>query len=83
MSSHDLWGQLHSHLQAGHDLTLELATFVMGEILEGRASDDSIKEFLVDIKTKGESAQDITLLIEQMFKYSLPISVPDLSLIHI
>ena len=77
MNSHDLWGQLHSHLQAGHDLTPELATFVMGEILEGRASDDSIKEFLVDIKTKGESAQDITLLIEQMFKYSLPISVPD------
>jgi len=77
MNSGDLWGQLHSHLQGGDDLTPELATFVMGEILEGRASEDSIKEFLVDIKAKGESAQDITLLIEQMFKYSLPISVPD------
>ena len=49
MNSHGLWGQLHSQLQAGQDLTQQLAAFVMGEILEGRASDDSIKEFLVDI----------------------------------
>ena len=71
------WAQLHSHLQSGNELTPQLADFVMGEILEGRASDESIKEFLLDIKTKGESATDITLLIEQMYKYALPIHVAD------
>jgi anthranilate phosphoribosyltransferase len=77
MTTDPRWVELHSHLLGGADLTPTLATFVMGEILEGRASDESITEFLVDIKNKGESAQDITLLIEQMYKYSLPISVPD------
>ena len=37
------WAQLHSHLQSGKELTPQLAAFVMGEILEGRASDESIK----------------------------------------
>ena len=51
----DLWSNLFSHLQKKDDLTPELATFVMTQILEGLASEEEIKNFLLLLKEKGES----------------------------
>lgn len=71
------WKLLHSHLEKGLDLTPELAQFVMGQILEGRAEEEAIKLFLLDLKEKGESSTDIDLLVQQLLKYALPIEISD------
>jgi anthranilate phosphoribosyltransferase len=71
------WDFLYSHLNSGKDLTPGLAQEVMGEILEGRASEEDIKNFLLALKAKGESATDISLLASELLKYALPISITD------
>jgi anthranilate phosphoribosyltransferase len=73
----DLWSALFENLGAKKDLTPELSTFVMTEILEGRAEEENVKKFLLSLKEKGESAQDITQLVEMLYKYALPISISD------
>ena len=73
----DLWSNLFSHLQKKDDLTPELATFVMTEILEGRAPEEDIKNFLLLLKDKGESSTDIALLVEMLYKYALPINISE------
>ena len=73
----DFWGELTAHLSAGNDLTPDLAQSAMSQILEGQASEDSIKEFLISLKNKGESATDISLLASQLLKYCLPIQISE------
>ena len=73
----DLWEPLFNHLSAKEDLTSELATFVMTEILEGRADEENIKKFALLLKDKGESATDISYLVEMLYKYALPISISE------
>lgn len=73
----DLWSNLFTHLQSKEDLTPELATFVMTEILEGQAPEEDIKNFLLLLKDKGESSTDIALLAEMLFKYALPINISE------
>ena len=73
----DLWSNLFTHLQNKNDLTPELATFVMTQILEGQASEEDIKKFLLLLKEKGESSTDMTLLVEMLYKYALPINISE------
>ena len=73
----DIWQQLFSHLTEKRDLNSDLSTFVMTEILEGRADEENIKKFLLLLKEKGESATDISLLVEMLYKYALPISITE------
>ena len=73
----NFWGELTAHLSAGNDLTPDLAQSAMAQILEGQASEDSIKEFLISLKNKGESSTDISLLASQLLKYSLPIQISE------
>ena len=83
----EIWGEVFTRLEAKSDLTEPLASGVMAEILEGHAEEENIKKFLLLLKEKGESATDISLLVNQLFRYALPISIADravdLSLIHI
>ncbi len=73
----NLWQALFNHLENKNDLNEELTSFVMGEILEGRADEGSIKKFLLLLKEKGESSTDISLLVSQLLKYALPIQIND------
>ena len=73
----NFWLALIAHLNQKLDLTPTLAAEVMAEILEGRASQDEIKSFLLALKDKGESPTDISLLSKEMLKYSLPISITE------
>jgi anthranilate phosphoribosyltransferase len=49
----------------------------MNEILTGNASDDLIKRFLLSLKEKGETPQEIGALVSQMYRYSSPISITE------
>jgi anthranilate phosphoribosyltransferase len=47
----------------------------MGQILEGQASNDQIKQFLLGLKAKGESAAEVQALVSQMYSYCAPINI--------
>jgi anthranilate phosphoribosyltransferase len=51
----------------------------MSQILEGKASNDEIKQFLTGLKSKGESAAEIEALVAQMYSYSASINITERS----
>jgi len=62
-------------LASGEDLSPLEASWAMREILDGRASNEEIKTFLLALKSKGESAQEVAALVEEMYRHSAPISI--------
>ncbi|MBC7463971.1 MAG: anthranilate phosphoribosyltransferase [Actinobacteria bacterium] len=64
-------------LESKHELSKERIQWSMREILEGRADISQIKAFLLALKTKGESAQDVGALVEEMYRHAAPITIAD------
>ena len=71
------WDLIFNSLAASKDLTKEQITWAMGQILEGKASIDQIKQFLLGLKAKGESAKEVEALISQMYTYCSPINITE------
>ena len=67
--SEQLWQAHISTLESGLDLGIEQVQWCMQEILEGRAETERIKEFLVALKTKGETSDDVGALVTQMYQH--------------
>ena len=70
------WPDVLSTLVAGQDLAPEQATWAMGEILAGAASPAQIAGFVVALRAKGESIDELTGLVEAMYAVMTPISIP-------
>ena len=75
--SQNLWQEYLGELDSGRDLSVEAIQWCMNEILTGQSSDEQIKSFLLSLKTKGETAQEIGALVSQMYRYSSPISISE------
>jgi anthranilate phosphoribosyltransferase len=73
------WELIHKSLSDKSDLTKDQITWAMSQILEGKASNDEIKQFLTGLKSKGESAPEVEALVAQMYSYSAPINITERS----
>lgn len=73
--SDQLWARHLSTLDSGLDLPPIDVQWCMREILEGRAENERIKEFLLALKTKGETADEVGALIAQMYEHCAPITI--------
>jgi anthranilate phosphoribosyltransferase len=62
-------------LAAGTDLSSDEAARVLREIMEGNASEAEIAGFLVGLRTKGETVQEIAGLAGTMRELALPVRV--------
>jgi anthranilate phosphoribosyltransferase len=71
------WEESVLRLQSGLDLNPAEISLMMQTILEGRAEVDAIKEFLLALKGKGESAEEVTALVDEMYRHSAPISITE------
>ena len=71
------WDLIFNSLSAAEDLSTEQITWAMGQILEGKASKDQIKQFLLGLKAKGESAKEVQALVSQMYSYCAPINITE------
>lgn len=69
------WEASVLRLHDGLDLEPAEISLIMQTILEGRADIDAIKEFLLALKSKGESAAEVTALVDEMFRHSAPIKI--------
>ena len=73
------WIESIARLHSGIDLEPHEVSSIMQTILEGRAEVSDIKEFLLALKKKGESADEVSALVAEMFRHSSPISITDRS----
>jgi anthranilate phosphoribosyltransferase len=49
----------------------------MNQILTGQADNETIKEFLLALKNKGESAEEVGALVAQMYEHCAPINISE------
>ncbi len=75
--NHDLWDRYIGILENGLDLEPVDVQWCMKQILEDKADIELIKRFLVALKTKGETSEEVSALVGQMYQYSSPISITE------
>jgi anthranilate phosphoribosyltransferase len=71
------WDEITSSLAKQQDLSTEVISWAMQQILSGEASNDQIKNFLLGLKNKGESADEVVALVEQMYRHCAPIKISE------
>ena len=72
-----MWKSFLERLENGLDLETHEISSIMETILRGEAEVDEIKSFLVALKNKGETAEEVSALVNQMFAHSAPITISD------
>ncbi|MEY4443986.1 MAG: hypothetical protein RL301_65, partial [Actinomycetota bacterium] len=70
------WAQALELLEKRLDLPEELVRFCMRDILEGKTDNETIKKFLLALKFKGESAEEVGALVAEMYEHAAPIYIP-------
>jgi len=69
------WETHISRLQSGLDLETEDVQWCMNEILTGNANLEVIKDFLLALKSKGETSEEVGALVAQMYQHCAPITI--------
>jgi anthranilate phosphoribosyltransferase len=69
------WKESVAALESGLNLTSSDAQWFMREILEGRAEGSDLSEFLIALKNKGETSEEVGAFVEEMFNHSAPINL--------
>ena len=73
----NIWSKNLETLALGLDLIPEDVQWCMREILEGRAETERIKEFLLALKAKGETSEEVGALVTQMLEHCAPINISE------
>jgi anthranilate phosphoribosyltransferase len=71
----DLLTRAIDALAEGHDLSLEDAAVVLSEIMHGRATEIQIAGFLIALRTKGETVDELAGLARTMRELATPVCV--------
>ncbi len=74
------WPNVFAALLAGHDLDRGRAEWAMGQIMAGEASPAQVAGFLMALRAKGESVEEMQGLADQMLAHAHRIEVPGPSL---
>lgn len=72
-----LWRENIAIIDSGLDLEIDRVQWCMNQILTGQASNETIKEFLLALKKKGESPEEVGALVDQMYQHCAPISISE------
>lgn len=72
-----LWEDFNQRLDAGLDLEPFEVQSVLQAILEDTADIESVKKFLLAFHKKGETAEEVSALVEQLYRSAVPINIPE------
>jgi anthranilate phosphoribosyltransferase len=72
-----LWNHFVERLDSGLDLAPAEIQSVLQMILEDEADIESVKRFLLALHEKGETAEEVSALVEQLYRNATPIFIPD------
>jgi anthranilate phosphoribosyltransferase len=70
------WPDVLSTLVAGRDLSTEQTRWAMGEVFAGAASPVQVAGFVVALRAKGETVEEVSGIADAMLAVANPISVP-------
>jgi anthranilate phosphoribosyltransferase len=76
MSSID-WASSIAKMESGLDLEPQEAQALMREVLEDRSDKEVLKRFLLALKNKGETAEEVSALVQQMYLHCGPITITE------
>ncbi|MEI7886784.1 MAG: anthranilate phosphoribosyltransferase [Actinomycetes bacterium] len=71
------WPGVLAELIAGHDLESEVAAAALDRMLEGTATDSQIAAFIVALRIKGETLDEVAGLVGAMLAVSAPLQLDD------
>lgn len=80
MSSDRSWPDLLTALLGGRDLAISEATWAMEEVMAGRATPARLAAFLVALRSKGESVEEIVGFRDAVLAHALPLPVDPMAL---
>jgi anthranilate phosphoribosyltransferase len=72
-----LWPEFIDRLDAGLDLEPVEIQSVLQSILEDTADIESVKRFLLSLHKKGETAEEVSALVEQLYRNAMPINISE------
>ena len=72
-----LWDENIAIIDSGLDLEVDRVQWCMNEILNSAADNSTIKRFLMALKSKGESPEEVGALVAQMYQHCAPISISE------
>ena len=70
-----LWDENIAIVDSGLDLDVDRVQWCMNQILIGAADNSTIKRFLIALKNKGESPEEVGALVAQMYEHCASISI--------
>nr|WP_297422219.1 anthranilate phosphoribosyltransferase [uncultured Actinotalea sp.] len=70
------WSGLLTRLLAREDLTVADCAWAMGQVMAGEASPVQLASFLVALRSKGETVQEVSGLVQEMLAHAHRIEVP-------
>ena len=71
------WEPILNSLAQKQALNPEQVNWAMNQILSGAADTETIKSFLIALRNKGETAEEVISLVETMYQHAQLISIPD------
>ena len=71
------WDALIEKLRAGLDLERVEIQAAMREILGGESDVENVKNFLLALKAKGETSDEVAALVDVMYSHAAPISIAE------
>ncbi|MFJ5528552.1 anthranilate phosphoribosyltransferase [Streptomyces sp. NPDC093261] len=70
------WPRVLNALLDGHDQSVDDTAWAMDRIMRGEATDAQIAAFVVALRAKGETVEEITGLVRAMYEHANVIEVP-------
>ncbi len=70
------WPHLVASLLAGEDLAREQAAWAMEQVMTASATDVQLAGFLVALRAKGETVEELSGLVDTMLRHAVRIQVP-------
>ena len=71
------WEENLAIVESGLDLSPQQIQWSMEEILTDRADKEIIKRFLLSLKAKGETPEEVSALITRMYQHCAPITISE------
>jgi len=69
------WKRAFELLENYLDLPTELVRELMRDILQGNANPEDLKRFLLALKEKGETSDEVGALVAEMYEHAAPINI--------
>ncbi|MEU8823743.1 anthranilate phosphoribosyltransferase [Streptomyces sp. NPDC048636] len=70
------WPDVLTSLLSGQDLTADDTAWAMDRIMRGEATDAQIAGFIVSLRAKGETVEEVSGLVRTMYDHATVIEVP-------